>query len=388
MNFLSFPGPQGQTRWGPEVPIGFESVVHVYLCPSWAENQYIFYPTHTHFWKDQSHPQGASIGCSGPETCLVCQAREAAMNTADGTLKQRAKDFGKVKKSFLYNCFNLDNPQAHFDEFGVMRPFILRAGSNLHDAIGNLIEGRQGPFNIVHPDNGRPLMLKKIKKGKREMDVDYSALDMDPQPLDQYYRAGLYNLWDLSRLDKLPTQEEMVAAVMGMGLPMPGTMQSGQTAPQQGFGQPANPYPLQQPGQPQVSVGAMNAPTHVPPPVAGPAQPQQPMAQPQQPQQPMAPQQPAPQPFQQPQAPLSQQAPPNLSPPPISSGGQQMAGVAQQPAVQQPVQQPQQPAPQPQQPQVAQQPMQQPGAPQQPVQQPEGGKTLEQLTAEMQGNTQ
>ena len=254
INFLKFPGPGG-SDWGSGTPIGFESTLTVYIAPPWAPGKNIFKPSLSHFWKSTASPRGISIGCGGPAVCLVCQARDAAFNGTDGAMKERAKTIGRVRKQFLYNVVLMDNFPGHFDGAGVMRPFILGAGSQLHKAIGDLVEGRGGAVNIVDPWRGRPLRLKRRKTGPENMDVEYSALDMDPMPLPVEFYPVLQNLYDLDTLDKVATHEDMVRAVNEMGFPIPAGV------PLVGA-QPAYPNPYRPPAQ----VGTPSSPVYMPPP--------------------------------------------------------------------------------------------------------------------------
>jgi hypothetical protein len=219
--FLNFPGPQGQKRWDSTVHAGYECTVNVFLAPPWAEGVNIFAPSRSHFWKSQNKPQGQSIACPGSDVCLICRARETAISGSDEMVKQRAKDVGRVSSRFLYNVFALDNWQGHYDPTGAMRPFILQAGSMLHSAIGDIIEARGGAMAIVHPVYGRPLRLKKKKTGPRELDVEYSLVDLDPRPLPPEFFPALNNLWVLTDMSKTPTQADMANAVAEMGLPQP-----------------------------------------------------------------------------------------------------------------------------------------------------------------------
>jgi hypothetical protein len=254
--FLNFPGPQGQKRWDSSVPVNFESTVTIWLCPPWIAGSNIFHPTRSHFWKSYTKPQGQGCACSGTG-CLICKAREAAMNQPDDALKQRAKDSARVRTRFLYNVIVLDNLAAHYDQNGMMKPFILAAGANLHAAIGDIIEAR-GAMRIVDPIQGRPLRLKKKKTGPMEQNVEYSLVDLEPVPLPAQFYPALANLWTLTDLDREPTQADLVAAINEMGLPMPGMAPGGQMAMPHGGGMPQpnpayeSPYqpPMQQFGQP------------------------------------------------------------------------------------------------------------------------------------------
>lgn len=248
-NFLAFLGPHGQKRWDQSVHVNYECAITVYLAPPWGPGKNIFCQNKSHFWKSMQKPQGTSITC-GNESCLVCKAREAALNSHDDALKQRAL-MASVRTRFLYNCFVLDNLKGHYDPAGVLRPFILQAGSKLHAAIGDMLEARGGALHIVDPTMGRPLRLKKRKTGPLEQNVEYTLVDLNQMPLPTEFYPGLENLWNLEDMEKAPTQEEMIVAVNEMGLPMPGMEQIGSPGGQFSSGmrqpQPAYPNPYGQP---------------------------------------------------------------------------------------------------------------------------------------------
>ncbi|OGO08176.1 MAG: hypothetical protein A2Y61_00395 [Chloroflexi bacterium RBG_13_60_13] len=253
--YVKWVGPAGQTRWDASVPAGYEASVYVYILPPWAAGKGIFNATRSHFWKSMTSPSGTSIGCPGSDRCLICQAREVAMRHPDPQMVERAKQFGRVRSQFLYNVVLLDNPNGHFGQDGLMRPFILGAGSLLHKALGDIIEDKRGAINVVDPMRGRPIRLKRRKTGPQMMDVEYSAIAQDPMPLDPGFYPCLQNIWDLEKLDRQPDMEAMTKAVQDMGLPMPGMapLAPPQMAP---F---ANPY---QPGQ----VGRPSSPVYMPSP--------------------------------------------------------------------------------------------------------------------------
>lgn len=258
--FLKFPGPQGQLKWDASVPINYESRLMVYICPPWAPGRTIFKQVKSHFWKSAANPQGTSIGCPGPERCLICQAKDAAMAHPDPSVVERAKQFGRVRKQYLYNVINLEDLNGHYDqESGTWRPYILGAGAKLHGAIGDLVQERGGAMAIVDPQRGRPVRLKRRKTGHQQMDVEYGAVDLDPSPLPQQFYPILHNLHDLDRQERTPTHEDMVKAVTEMGLPLP-AQHPGQFQPAP---PPAYPSPY---GQPPAQVGAQQAPTFMPPP--------------------------------------------------------------------------------------------------------------------------
>ena len=431
--FVKWPGPQGQTKWDKTVPIGYEASVYAYILPPWGPGKNIFRIVRSHFWKSYNSPNGTSVGCPGSAQCLICQAKEAALNTADPNLQKRAKEFGRVRTQYLYNVVLLDNPNGHFGQDGQMRPFVLGSGAFLHKAIGDIVEDKKGALNVVDPMRGRPIRMKRNKNGPNDMDIQYAAIAQDPSPMPSHFYPCLQNIWDLDKLDKQPTMDDMVKAVQDMGLPLPAGMPTvqpqafpTQAFPTQGF-QPApapaqpNPYP-----QPQIPVGDPQATTYMPPPADPyefpprepvvqttqmyPAQvPTQPMpapvpppvqAQPQYPVNPTPAQMPTqPAPMQQPVYPVPTQQP--IQQPIQTAPPAQMPvppPVTSQPAPQQPVQVPQPtqaiPAPPPpgtvvpQQapaapqgqippappvtapPQVAQQPVRQPVAAQQPTTRP------------------
>ena len=217
--YVKWPGPGG-APWDANVRAPFESTVTVRIAPAFGPTHNFFVASTTHFWKSNRKPRGASMNCPGPATCLICQAREAAMAASGGdpAAQTRIKDMARPRHQYLYNVILVENYQGHFGKDGVMRPFILSAGAGLHRAIGDIIEGRGGASQVIPYQMGRPLKIKRKKTGPYPMDIDYSVLDMDPIPLDQAFWPALSNLWDLTELTKAPDQATMLAAVQDLGL--------------------------------------------------------------------------------------------------------------------------------------------------------------------------
>lgn len=348
-NFVKFLGPNGEDKWAT-VPVNYTAMLRLYILPPWVSGKNIFSISKSHFWKSGSKPQGTSIACPGPDTCTVCQAKVQALDSGNAALQKKAKDFGRVRTQFMYQVAMLDFIEYHANNGWV--PYILPAGSNLHSDIGNLIEDKG--ISIFDPQQGRPLRVKKTKIGPQTMDIEYKCSDEDPSPLPQVLWPLLNNLIDLDQLNKMPTEQEMMAAVQDMGLVF------------SQYGGP-NPYAVQTP-QTQAQVQNPYSPPAMPPvmpPVAHNPNPPMPNMVPN-----MQPQQPV--------------GPPPMSPPPVTSngGGQ---GYAAQPSQQQAPQQTQQE-------QSTQQPEQ--GFVRQPIQetqntqqqQAEQPKTLEQLQANIRGN--
>jgi hypothetical protein len=281
--YLKFLGPNGQATWDANSGVlpGYTSEVLVYILPPWAEGRGIFLKVTSHFWRSYQYPKGMGINCPGDPHCLVCQAKGHAMAMSDPVLQRRAKSFGRVQKQFWYNVVVLNNPQGHINQQGVMRPVILRAGHHLHRAIGDFVSSRGGAAAIVDPMRGRPMLLKKTKTGPSQMDVEYSAVDMDPQPLPEVFYPALQNLWDLDQLNKTPTQEEMAKAVADMNLPLAANA-GGLQAPNPPYG---NPYEVQNQASGimntsnQVPTGMGQPMVATPMPGTAPVQPQTPMPQ-------------------------------------------------------------------------------------------------------------
>lgn len=323
--YLKFPGPDGTPKWDT-ARVGFESVLRVYIAPPWKEGKPIFKKVASHFWRSAVNPQGTSLPCAG-EQCLICRARDAILMgtvAADATLMKRAKDYGKVRKQWLYNVFLLDNPQAHMDQKQQMRPLILAAGASLHTVLGDLVDACGGALQLVHPQQGRPIRLRKVKRGPSTMEVDYFAMPLDREPLPPHFYPALGALHDLDTLERVPSQEDQLKALHELGFPGPA-----QLPPAAAYGgSPAAPAYGAEPYSPGVSSAppaSFGPPGYPPPPPAG--YPPPPAGYPQPPQ----------------QQPAGYPPPTNLNPPPVYSGmgSQPPAASPYQP---QPSQAPQAPA--------------------------------------------
>jgi len=273
------------------------------------------------------------LGYAG-EDSLWMQAVHLGMQHPDPRIQEIANNYGRVRRQWLYNVVDLSNPTTHYGQDGIMRPFILGAGSTLQKDIGILADTRGGISKLVHPISGRPLRYMKKKTGPEEMNVEYGVLDLDPAPLNQYFFPVMEKLWDLEAQTKAAMPEEMMRAIQEIGLPMPATGQSFGQVPQSYNPNPApawgNPY-----AQPQQAPPQYGAPPP-PPPYAQPMQGQQqqmPFVPPPPPQ--MVPQFAPPPPpppvsgqpsmgnMPPPPPPMGQfpqqMAPPQLAPPPVSS---------------------------------------------------------------------
>lgn len=306
--YAKFLGPQGQTRWDG-VHVGYEGSILARILPAWAPGKSFFAEIRSHFYKSTQHPKGTSIGCVG-EGCLICAARQAGLDHPDPAMQEHAKNYGRVRKQYAYNILQLDHPEAHMCEDGVMRPFILQASATLHVAIGVIIND-QGLASLLDPMTGRPVVLKKIKTGREERDVDYAAIHRDSEPIPQVFWPALENLHDLEREQFNPTVADQMTAVQAMRLPMPQQQPAAfNPAPAPAYPNPY-PQPMQQPVQQpmqQPMMPQVEAPP--PPPVQSTPQPQmqypaqgaapQPVQTPAPMQQPMPQQQPVQQPVQQP----------------------------------------------------------------------------------------
>lgn len=253
--FYKFSGPNGDTQ----LPVGYKAKEIVRLLPSWAPGKNFFLQSKSHFYRSQESPRGTSIQCPGSDTCLVCQARKAAFANPAFAEQMKSRD-GKLRTQYIYQIAILVSPEVHMMQAGgAMKPILLAAPLTLHNAIGNLVEARGGVSALIEPNLGRPIKIMKEKSGPRTMDVDYSAIDENPMPLPQAYWPLLQNLWDLESVDTMPSQEQMVAAVQALGLPVPGSASNSNVILNPG---PMSPHGQQAQVLPNPTMYQQNAPTY------------------------------------------------------------------------------------------------------------------------------
>jgi hypothetical protein len=218
--FLKILGPQGQTKWDSSVPPGYEGRVLVHICGPWAPNKPFFVQKKKYFWKSYSKPSGTSI-IVPPENDLIGQAIDAAQSNPAPEVQQFIKNYGKARTSYLFNVLQLDNPQVHIGQDGVMRTLILDEGKQLFNRILGLCD--EGAKEILDYQHGRPVKIIRKKTGPQVMDIEWDAQRaLHPSPVPQQFWPALQNLWDLEKFVKYPTVEEMQLAIQDMGLPMPG----------------------------------------------------------------------------------------------------------------------------------------------------------------------
>ncbi|UCF48606.1 MAG: hypothetical protein JSU89_15805 [Myxococcales bacterium] len=281
--FLKIPGPRGQLVWDNSVPQGYSANCVIRVMPPWAQGKTVFVESKTIFYKSHKYPRGRVLGYQG-EDSLFMQAIQRAADSGDERLQRVAADYGRVRTQYLYNVIDLSHPDSHTGQDGVMRPYLLGAGRQLHRDIGDLVEARGGINRIVSPVAGRPVRYTKTKTGPEPMNVEYGVIDLEPQELHSYFHPILQNLWDLEAQIPVPTQDDVLEAIRELGLPdprqtmaqVPGQMAG---APPQSYGMSYQPDPnpphgspyqaqaappqtwaQQPPGPPQQPAGAPPAP--------------------------------------------------------------------------------------------------------------------------------
>jgi hypothetical protein len=219
LHWFSPLGPAGEPKWGANVPIGYEASYVIWLLPPWAAGMLNYVDDPSHFYRTQEKPQGTGITCAG-NGCWVCAARNAMFKTGSEVDAKKAQDAGKLSKRAIYQILLLEHYQSHFTPDGRFVPWLFRAPGGLHTDIWEKIKTRT-LARIVHPQYGRPLILKKKKKGSNNFDIDWSIDDLDPRPLDQYFYPAFQNLYDLTKFVKQPTLGEQYQAIIAMGFPVP-----------------------------------------------------------------------------------------------------------------------------------------------------------------------
>lgn len=225
-SFLKFKCAQtGKTNWNG-LSAGTKGFLYVRFCSPWAQGKNIFKLVTTHFYRSNSKPQGASINCPGVEQCLICQARSHSETLGDAALAERAKNWGRVRKQYMYNVLDMENLQSHFDrESGKWQPFLLPAGARLHSAIHHVIQHVGGIYNLVDPQVGCKVKLSREKTGEDNMSIEYDARNYQPEPLDPNFYAMLHNLHNLDDFQKPPSYEDMMTVVQDLNLFLPPSAQ-------------------------------------------------------------------------------------------------------------------------------------------------------------------
>ena len=230
-------GPQGQEKWDASVPVGYEARYVVWLCPHWSRPAMPHVDDENHFYRSAEKPGGTSVGCLG-DRCWVCAARSLAFKSGNPDDAKRANTYGRRQRRALYQILLLDYYHSHFLEDGRMVPFLFRAPGGLHDDIVSILRERPAAA-VLDPVQGRPLIIKRKKKGKERMDISWNVQAGDPSPLPEYFYPALQNLYDLDAIVKKPTAAEQYQAILAMGFPVPPGLADACAAEAQGQGQPS-----------------------------------------------------------------------------------------------------------------------------------------------------
>lgn len=220
LHWFSPLGPQGETKWGASVPIGYEASYVIWLLPAWAPGILPHVNDPSHFYRSAEKPQGTGITCAGEGQCWVCAARNALFKTGSEVDAKKAQDAGKLSKRAIYQIILLEHYQSHFTPDGRMVPWLFRVPGGLHNDIVEKIKNKTA-MKIMHPQHGRPLVVRKKKKGAQTFDIDWAIDDLDPRPLDQHFWPIFQNLYDLTKFVKKPTLTEQYEAIVAMNFPVP-----------------------------------------------------------------------------------------------------------------------------------------------------------------------
>lgn len=260
---IKFLGPNGETDW-TGVPVGYEAYVDVYLCGGWTpEIKVPFVESVSHFFKSNAHPKGKVLKCSDDANDEFCASRKLAL--AIPQLQASANGFGRKRRQFLYNAFDLTNPQSHYGQDGQMRPFILAAGVTLQSDLKRMFDTRGGIVTFCHPQSGRPIRVTKKKTGPETMNIEYGAIDLEPAPLDPYFHPGLQNLWDLSKEIEPSSSTDVHTALTELGWPIPDTLLA-KLGQAQGTPLAYNPNPAPPAASPYLTQETVTAPAQIQPP--------------------------------------------------------------------------------------------------------------------------
>ncbi len=202
---------------------GDEATMTLRFLPPWSYNERLPYFTGNR----HSLPTGVlpetkskwpSVDCynnkGGPGSCDVCTVIEELISSGqlqeDDTKKCRRCS---AKSRMRWQALNIADPNAHWtqkkDDAGnvltdaagqpqwQLTPGIFTAGPDLQKKILTIWKTLGDPTN---PDTGYSMNLIKRKTGPEDMNVEYDAVGMHKEPIDEGMRSVLENLVDLPKL--------------------------------------------------------------------------------------------------------------------------------------------------------------------------------------------
>jgi hypothetical protein len=205
--------------------VGESASIPVRLLPPWTPNRSFAHVKYAeHRLNASLVPDGgkrtiAYATCydseGGPGHCPIC---EVLKKDTTGDLSQY-----KPKGKYMWQALQLDNLNQHFrqrmDE-ATQQPVVQPDGSPVWDIVPGLV--RMPPTlhraitmffekkgDATHPQTGYAMELIKTKKGAGTMEVEYSAMDTNPSPLDPQLMPALANLIDLQSQIHFYSQPEM-----------------------------------------------------------------------------------------------------------------------------------------------------------------------------------
>jgi hypothetical protein len=185
-------------------------------------------------------------------TCPLCILQHELWKTKKAEYKGTADRIRASTKCYA-NVIDLEDPASHWQDNGaggyIVHPKVWGYSYGVHNSLIAVCRNK-GP--IEDYAIGRDLIVEVKRIGKRDMDIRYNVIDMDPSQIHENLVPVIQGAWDLEGLAEVASMDDLRNAAVAVdprvgSAPTPGAPTPGAwTPPPTSAPPPANPVP--QPG--------------------------------------------------------------------------------------------------------------------------------------------
>jgi hypothetical protein len=235
--------PDGSTKWGAGVPVGYTRTERVYLAeyPDNPDGIDFWAETGMHFLDKKYTDNGrhSSLWCPNPSVCLLCK-RKAELSKNDGWV------IPARKRRYYYQLWSMDDDwsydevttqadRAHLSEDGNMWPMVWCPPHSGHMGIqGAIMEYEEltkpwaasmdGEWGLTKQDRGVPLEITVTKHDNSANGIEYNVSLWQPPgskrftyyPLPEKWQG--HPAWNLERFKHQPALERQIKALERFGV--------------------------------------------------------------------------------------------------------------------------------------------------------------------------
>jgi hypothetical protein len=234
--------PDGSTKWGAGVPVGYSRTERVYLqinhpdeadVENWAE-------TGMHFIDKKFTDNGrhSSLWCPNPAACLLCKRKQELSKNDGWAIPPRKRRYyyqlWSMDDDWQFDAVTTQTDRAHLASDGNMWPMVWCPPHSAHVATQAAMatyremtaQWKPGGFEVFDPKFGCPLEITATKHDSSSNGVEYDVKVWQPPgassfthyPLPEKWETPSENTWRMQRFKHQPALERQIKALERFGV--------------------------------------------------------------------------------------------------------------------------------------------------------------------------